>query len=173
MEKNIEEILGAISDKLSTRMSVVKVNDVFYHAYHDVNTSKYGSYTIEEFLQLYKINRMFELGAISKEERENLTILFHAKRKLNRKLGEECLKEMRPEDIYSNERTYTSKIKAKLHREIERIEKEFDKYSLNLDDIELKTIIDTIINGEGYKNWIATDTEQLKEVAKEVKRLKL
>ncbi len=173
MEKNIEDILGAISDKLSTRMSVGKVNDVFYHAYHDVNTSKYGSYTIEEFLQLYKINRMFELGAISKEECDNLTILFHTKRKLERKLGDEVSKEMRPEDIYSDRKAYTSKIKPKLLKEIERIEKEFDKYYLNIDKMELKELIDTIIESEDYDNWLISDIEQLKEVAKEVKRLKL
>ena len=170
---NMRGILDTISDKLFANITISKVSDACYHSYHDVDIKKYQNYTISEFIQLYKINRMFELGAISEEEYNSLQILFNAKRKLDKKLGEELSKELKSEDIYSGRKAYTSKTKSKLHQEIERIKREFDKYSLNIDDINLESIINTIIAGEKYNNWLISDVEQLKGVAQETKKLKL
>ncbi len=169
-----KEILELIGDNYKTSMSTSTIGYQYYHSYKDIDISFYEHFTVEEFLQLYKINRMLELGVINEKEHKNLVDLFYAKKDLGERLGEEGLKELRSEDDSSKSK-YVSKTKGVLSSSLVKIDKVFAKYRLCPDDLELETIMDSLILGEEaeYENKYMSDLDKLDSFTKEMGNLRL
>lgn len=58
----------------------------------DIDISSYENYSIKEFIQLYKLGRLYVLGIISESEYDNLRELIDIRKEISIELGKEVLK---------------------------------------------------------------------------------
>lgn len=86
-------IFDLINSELNIGFLEKKIGDARYkyERYVPVEiTNEYDNYTILDYLVLYKINRMFQLGKISESQRDLLINLFNLKMELEKKYND-CL----------------------------------------------------------------------------------
>lgn len=136
-------VLDLINSELNIGFLEKKIGDARweYERYAPVEiTSRYDNYTILDYLVLYKINRMFQLGKISESQRDLLTNLFNIKRQLEKK-------------FYGSNAIYDK---------ITEIEQELAKFGLipvdGEDEFRIEDIIDKLIMASDYGN-VPTSSE--------------
>lgn len=119
----------------------IKVHSITRNYLTKEDGSEYNDYTIENFLILYKINRMEELGVVSEKIASNLKEILDIKTKVGAMIGEETKKE-----LYIQ--SYKSPDLPKLHKMAEVINNHLKNYHLTIDDISLVDMIDAGIKEE-------------------------
>ena len=138
---NIKKEFTSFEKFLKIYMKAFKVRDISRNYISKVAGDNYNEYTIEQFLLLYKLNRMEELGVISKTIANDLKGLLDVKKEVNTTIGEEARKQL-------YDPSYNSDYLSELHKRSEMIDTELKKYHLTIDDISFEDIIDTIIKEE-------------------------
>jgi len=147
-------ITELINDKLNWNFLQSSIqNEVAimgYYAETDFPT-EYDDYKFIDYLVFYKIDRLYELKKISKNEQELLKELYNIRLELIDKEGELIYDDFHNNThIHDDERTI-------LHSEILKINKRFAKYNIVLSDgsfsdIKVEEIIDKVIATEDYTN---------------------
>ena len=156
MEKKEKEfikwMLSNIDISLRSDLNSTKMGKECYRSNTDIDVSEYCNYSYEEVIQLYKINRLSEIGVITDTEYANLIDLFKMKRLLHNKLTLQFA-----EDSYNlslldedNKEELISPKARLIIDEIRKIEDRFALYHLNVSDFELKSLIDLAIQSEDY-----------------------
>lgn len=164
-----KDTLKQISEKLNTTILTRRVSEIYYNN-HREDIVPYNNYTIIEYLQLYKANRMLELGVISEKEYNYLIELFAIRKYLNNKLVSELIRESSSDNIYIYEgERYVSKTKLTLTSNIRNIDEILERYHLDFTPLALEELIDIVIKGEGHN---FTPLEELESVTQKVKSLK-
>ena len=164
-----KDTLKQISEKLNTTVLTRRISEIYYNSYKS-DIVPYKDYTIIEYIQLYKTNRMLELGIIQEKEYNYLIELYATRKYLNNKLVSELIRESSSDNIYIHEdERYVSKIKSTLTSSIRNIDEVLEKYHLNFTPFNLEELVDNIIKGEEL-NY--TPLEELESIAKKIKSLK-
>ena len=147
-------ITELINDKLNWNFLQSSIqNEVAimgYYAETDFPT-EYDDYKFIDYLVFYKIDRLYELKKISKNEQELLKELYNIRLELTDKEGELVY-----DDFHNNTHIHDDE-RAILHSEILKINKRFAKYNIVLSDgsfsdIKVEEIIDKVIATEDYTN---------------------
>ena len=79
MNKDLELILNKLSNDIDINNKMQRVDSVFYHLFDQLSSNDekvlkiYGKYKINDIVSLIKIERLFDLGIISDEEKKILT----------------------------------------------------------------------------------------------------
>ncbi len=143
MDKTKNKLMDLVTLYIRAYAMTDKFKKVYYNFSEDVEGAKeYLDYDVDEFIQIYKIARLYELEKISESEYKNLKDLFNAKMKLLKLI-------YRPHFLPENTYEEAKKIKEIWDR-IHEIDKMLEKYNLNIKDIDIKDIIDAMINSENY-----------------------
>ena len=131
-------------------------------------SKKFDEYTIEEFLIMYKIGRLFDLGVVSKKEAVKLKELYDLKLLIDSKIGDEHRKEIDNFNIYEPNKTRLSNPRLEeLKKKSEQIDNLLVKYHLTPEDFELENIFDNLIKSENYNN--SHRTEEIENIIKKIK----
>jgi len=150
--ENEDIILQLLNDYLKAEMEVKNIGDIRYRTPIDIY--EYDKYKLEEFLIIYKIKRLAELGIISEKMATLLRELYDSKIEIEKQIGEEQL-------FVSNEEENEYKIfLQKLEEKVQLIDITLNKYNLNPDKFDLINIIDMIIKNQKYDK--ITDEEIVK-----------
>lgn len=164
-----KDTLKQIGEKLNTTVLTRRISEIYYNSYKS-DIAPYKDYTIMEYIQLYKTNRMLELNIISEKEYDYLIELYATRKYLNNKLVSELIRESSSDNIYIYEKErYVSKAKSILASNIRDIDEILEKYHLNFTPLNLEELVDNIIKGEEL-NY--TPLEELESITKKVKFLK-
>jgi len=164
-----KDTLKQISEKLNTSVLTRRISEIYYNSYKS-DIIPYKDYTIMEYIQLYKANRMLELGVIQEKEYNYLIELFASRKYLNNKLVSELIRESSSDNIYIYEgERYVSKTKSTLINSIKDIDEILEKYHLNFTPLDLEELVNSVIKGEEL-NY--TPLEELESTTKKVKSLK-
>ena len=175
MESLPKDTLNKISERLNAMVLTRRIAEMYYNS-NNIDIEPYKNYTIIEYIQLYKTNRMLELGVINEKEHNCLMELFAIRKYLNNKLVSELIRESSSENIYIYEdKRYVSKNKKILSSSIQKIDEELSKYNLNMTPLELEKLIDYSILGEkaDYQNTYLTDLNELESLTNQMRELKL
>ena len=111
----------------------------------------YDQYSYLDYINFYKMNRLYELNKITKKEQILLSTLYNIKLDLDKKLGKLLLDDVR-NNTFSSE-----KEKELLENEISRIVKILLKYNILVtnnpySDLKIDEVIDSVISTEDYTN---------------------
>lgn len=91
MNKDLELILNKLSNDIDINNKMQRVDSVFYHLFDQLSSNDekvlniYGKYKINDIVSLIKIERLFDLGIISDEEKKILVDKFNEYRAVNNK----------------------------------------------------------------------------------------
>lgn len=172
MESGQKDTLKIISEKLNTTVLTRRISELYY-SNPSSDMEPYKNYTIIEYIQLYKVNRMLELGVISEKEHDLLIEIFSIRKYLNNKLVSELIRESSSENIYiAEDKKYHSKNKTLLSNSIKTIDEILDKYHLYISPFKLERLIDYTIKGEVGNYQDIHHEEQLESVALLMRELK-
>ncbi len=161
MELKEKEFLKDIFDYISLRirggLSSTKVGADCYRVVkdddykRDICVPNYINCTYKDIIQAYKINRLQETGVITEREYSSLRELFNLRIELNEKLSLQMSKDLFNLSLEDyNDGRLVSKEAHDIIAEIVNIDEEFKKYHLDLDDFELRTLVDLSIQNEDY-----------------------
>jgi len=151
-----DEVIKEINLGLLLHLQTRKVNDVLHDSYNPIYLEEYEEYTIMDYLRLIKLEKLFELKKISKDEYLILKEMFSLNIILSREIGKELYKELMHGDLYSKNSDFaTRKENNKKLENLKNKKKEIDnvlkEYKLlEPDTIYLEKIISLIIKDE-YK----------------------
>lgn len=178
MDNSEKEFLKDMFDYISLRirggLSSTKVGADCYRVVknddykRDVCVPNYIDYTYKDIIQAYKINRLQEVGVITEREYSNLRELFNMRIALNEKLSLQMSKDLFNLSLEDyNDGKLVSKEAHDIIAKIVKIDEEFKKYHLDLDDFELRTLVDLSIQNEDYTNC---DEIELQSFAKKMQK---
>lgn len=132
---NIEKEFDIFEEGLKVYSKVKKVNSITRRF---LSEEEYGNYTIEQFLVLYKLNRMEKLGVVNQNIASTLKEMLDMKRHVATVIGDEAKRAM-------YDPAYNATDLSKLHDIDNKINNHLKKYHLTIEDISLKDIVDTSI----------------------------
>lgn len=140
-----DEILTIIEDYINTKITTTKIGDISYEFSHCIpNSEVYDGYLIEDFLVLYKIDKLVALNIISQKTSVLLKQLFFIKQNINRKIAE-IINENISLDVELPDVSI-------LVKKIEIIDSIFEKYHLNDIQVDFDSIINSSIKAETYSD---------------------
>lgn len=146
-----EKILSYINIRLKSSLETNKVSEMYYKSTDCKGIDDYSDYSFEELIQLYKIDRLLELGVISEDVHHNLLELININKALIGKYTEQFFKDFEKVDLYDDyPKDWKSKKTIFLEKKLNEIAAIYDKYNLNITDFELKELIDFIIRNENH-----------------------
>lgn len=160
MEKKSKELFELFDDLLKSTLTA-NIKNLSYRisaSLDDVDEEWYEVHSFQSFLAFWKIDRLAELGIISKPIATSLKDLWYLKLDTDGKIGIEALREMFENDPEDSNRSYTSPLLPKLRENSEKIDAELRQYYLIPYDTNLKEIIDSVIRSEDYSN-VPSETE--------------
>ncbi len=138
---DIKKEFTAFEKYLKTYMKGMRVRNITRMYISSADEIDYSNYTIEQFIVLYKLCRMEELGVISREIADNLREILDMKRHIATIIGGEAKREL-------YEPSYRSVLLPKLHKTIDTIDSHLKEYHLTIDDINLVDMLDASIKDE-------------------------
>lgn len=138
---NIKKEFATFEKNLKIYMSFIKVRNITRNYLSETEGNKYNNYTIEQFLLLYKLNRMTEMKVINESVSNKLKELLDIKMQVDNLIGEETRKGLYIE-------SYKSSTLPELHKMEDIINKELKKYHLTIEDINFQEMIDLSIKTE-------------------------
>lgn len=138
---NIKKELNSFEEYIKVYMKVIKIKSVNYKYYSKITSHEYDDCTIEQFLILYKLNRMKELGVISDAVSDKLNEILSIKNQIDNLIGKEASKV-----LYSNSNASNSL--EELNKMSETIHNQLKKYHLTTEDLSFADMIDSIIKEE-------------------------
>jgi len=141
---DIKKEFDTFEEYLKIHMKVIKVRDITRRFFSDTTDHEYDELTIEQFLVLYKLNRMEELGIIKKDVASYLKELLDMKMHIGTIIGEEAKRKL-------YDPSYNSNDLEKLHKMSETIDKHLKKYHLTIEDINLNEMLESSIKKEQSK----------------------
>lgn len=154
---NIQKEFDSFESWLKIYMKGMKVRSVTRNYLSEASGNNYGNYTIEQFIILYKLNRMEELGVINEDIASNLRELLDMKMHVGSIIGEEAKRAL-------YDPTYQTEDLSKLHKMTEKIDNHLKKYHLTMDDISLKDMIDTSIKEENKESIKDNNNIRIKRI---------
>ena len=141
---DINQEFASFEKSLKIYMKYIKVRDITRNYLSKVTGEDYNTYTIEQFLILYKLNRMEELGVISEKIASDLREILEVKKEVDTLTGKEAKKEL-------YDPSYKSADLQELHKMSETIYTHLKKYHLTIDDISFEDMIDASIKEKDNK----------------------
>lgn len=138
--ENIKKEFISFEKYFKIYIKTTKVRDITRN-YISTPTYDYDDYTIEQFLILYKLNRMEEIGIINETIANDLKGILDMKRHVGAIIEEETKKELY---VLS----YKSTDLPKLHKMVKTIDNHLKKYHLTPDDISFKDMLDASVKAE-------------------------
>lgn len=167
-----DDILDLINLELNWGFLDRNIGDERYTIERNANapveyTREYDEFNFFEYLVFYKINRLFELGKISLQQRDLLGELYCE----SFVIMEESTKLLRED--WDNQTNSHEKEVSLLNNKVEEIHAILAKFNLMPSDdlfpeINIKDIIDKIISAEKYDNIPSND-----ELSDALKRIKI
>lgn len=133
-----DELIRFIGECLKVKIGDETIGDLkwdFNHFAPVPNINKYDDLTVNQYIIYYKINRMEELGLITKDLRNELIELVNKYLEINVKINKEVYKEMIDEK-------YKSNVLQELLSICYEIKTKLSQYFLDDEKIDLCQIID-------------------------------
>lgn len=141
MDKDKEAIMNFISNELNNRFNIELVGDRVYRSYISVPVV-YNEYLIRDFIILYRIDCLVDMGLITNARKNDLLDLFSYYLELNNELVNISLRGIR--DIDENNGLSDLRVcdnrREEIYKQMSKIERIFNNYHL-LDKIDLAKII--------------------------------
>lgn len=165
MDSKMEQIFELITSSLLNNARNKKIGDVIKENEGKHNypcTNEYDSYTIEQFIVLYKIKYLNYLAIIDDETTKTLEKLYLYRIELNRRMGDLAYKDLL-KSTKKNEQTIQS-----LYEKVRKIDLVLDKYHLLVQDKDCDLSFYISIENADYSNTMSS--YEIKEVIKEIKR---
>ena len=169
-KSSMKDIFSELSFNLKSYFMIKRVGDITSFVEHSAPvkcTKKFDNYTVEDFLIIYKINRLLELGIISDKKAKLLNDLYNMKLRIREYIADEFYKNL------DNFGTIKNNLKIdKLNEQLNEINKILIEYHLTLEDFELKNTFDNLIKSENHDNnySIQEMKNTLVKVKKDIKK---
>lgn len=163
MDSKMEQIFELITSSLLNNARNKKIGEVIKENEGKHNypcTNEYDSYTIEQFIVLYKIKYLNYLAIIDDETTKTLEKLYLYRIELNRSMGD-----LAYEDLLKDNKKNEQKIKS-LYEEVNKIDLVLNKYHLLVQDNDYDTSFYTSIENADYSNSMSSD--EIKALIKEL-----
>ncbi len=165
MDSKMEQIFELITSSLLNNARSKKIGEVIKENEGKHNypcTNEYDSYTIEQFIVLYKIKYLNYLSIIDDETAKTLEKLYLYRIELNRRMGD-----LAYEDLLKDNKKNEQKIKS-LYEKVNKIDLVLNKYHLLVQDNDYDISFYTSIENADYSNSMSSD--EIKALIKELKR---
>ena len=163
MDSKMEQIFELITSSLLNNARNKKIGEVIKENEGKHNypcTNEYDSYTIEQFIVLYKIKYLNYLAIIDDETTKTLEKLYLYRIELNRSMGD-----LAYEDLLKDNKKNEQKIKS-LYEEVNKIDLVLNKYHLLVQDNDYDISFYTSIENADYSNSMSSD--EIKALIKEL-----
>ena len=138
---DIEKEFNSFERFLKIYIKGMKVRNITRNYLSRPSERGYNDYTIEEFLILYKLSKMEEMGVISDKKATDIKEILDIKRQVDARTIEEAKREM-------YEETYRSRDLPELNKLSATINNYLKKYHLTIDDMNFTEMIETSIKKE-------------------------
>lgn len=165
MDSKMEQIFELLTNSLMVDARNKKIGDVIKENEGKHNypcTNEYDSYTIEQFIVLYKIKYLNYLAIIDDETAKTLEKLYLYRIELNRRMGD-----LAYNDLLKDNKKNEQKIQS-LYEKVRKIDFVLDKYHLLVQDKDCDLSFYISIENADYSNILSSD--EIKEAIKEIKR---
>ena len=165
MDSKMEQIFELLTNSLMVDARNKKIGDVIKENEGKHNypcTNEYDSYTIEQFIVLYKIKYLNYLAIIDDETTKTLEKLYLYRIELNRRMGD-----LAYNDLLKDNKKNEQKIQS-LYEKVRKIDFVLDKYHLLVQDKDCDLSFYISIENADYSNILSSD--EIKEAIKEIKR---
>ena len=165
MDSKMEQIFELITSSLLNKARNKKIGEVIKENEGKHNypcTNEYDSYTIEQFIVLYKIKYLNYLAIIDDETTKTLEKLYLYRIELNRSMGD-----LAYEDLLKDNKKNEQKIKS-LYEKVNKMDLVLNKYHLLVQDNDYDISFYTSIENADYSNSMSSD--EIKALIKELKR---
>ena len=163
MDSKMEQIFELITSSLLNNARNKKIGEVIKENEGKHNypcTNEYDSYTIEQFIVLYKIKYLNYLAIIDDETTKTLEKLYLYRIELNRSMGD-----LAYEDLLKDNKKNELKIKS-LYEKVNKIDLVLNKYHLLVQDNDYDISFYTSIENADYSNSMSSD--EIKALIKEL-----
>lgn len=163
MDSKMEQIFELITSSLLNNARNKKIGEVIKENEGKHNypcTNEYDSYTIEQFIVLYKIKYLNYLAIIDDETTKTLEKLYLYRIELNRSMGD-----LAYEDLLKDNKKNEQKIKS-LYEKVNKIDLVLNKYHLLVQDNDYDISFYTSIENADYSNSMSSD--EIKALIKEL-----
>ena len=163
MDSKMEQILELIIISLNSEAKNKKIGDLINNLRlnHNVECSDlYNDYTINEFIVLFQINYLNNIGIIDKETEDFLRKIIFLKKELNKRI--ECM-------AYNNmfiEKKHNYQEIQYLRSKIDKIDEILSKYHLLINDDDYERLFITSIEKDDYQN--IANKEEIRKLIKEI-----
>ena len=165
MDSKMEQIFELITSSLLNNARNKKIGEVIKENEGKHNypcTNEYDSYTIEQFIVLYKIKYLNYLAIIDDETAKTLEKLYLYRIELNRSMGD-----LAYEDLLKSNKKNEQKIRS-LYEKVNKIDLVLNKYHLLVQDNDYDISFYTSIENADYSNSMSSD--EIKALIRELKR---
>lgn len=136
---DINKEFASFEQYLKIYMKGIKVRNITRHYFS--NMDDYSNFTIEQFLLLYKLSRMEELGTVNGEIANSLREILDMKMHIGSIIGEEAKKEL-------YDPSYKNDDLQRMRQSLKTINSHLKKYHLTIDDIKFADVFDVYIKSE-------------------------
>ena len=163
MDSKMEQIFELITSSLLNKARNKKIGEVIKENEGKHNypcTNEYDSYTIEQFIVLYKIKYLNYLAIIDDETTKTLEKLYLYRIELNRSMGD-----LAYEDLLKDNKKNEQKIKS-LYEKVNKMDLVLNKYHLLVQDNDYDISFYTSIENADYSNSMSSD--EIKALIKEL-----
>ena len=163
MDSKMEQIFELITSSLLNNARNKKIGEVIKENEGKHNypcTNEYDSYTIEQFIVLYKIKYLNYLAIIDDETTKTLEKLYLYRIELNRSMGD-----LAYEDLLKDNKKNEQKIKS-LYEKVNKMDLVLNKYHLLVQDNDYDISFYTSIENADYSNSMSSD--EIKALIKEL-----
>lgn len=149
MNENMDQILEFLNIYLQSKLAGMKISemkwDLLHYSYQESdNIEEYDDFKLEEFIILYKIDRLIDLNIINEKIGKKLKDIFYLKKELENKL----LSLVSIGNFDNNKELIND-----ICKKIKKIDEKLNKYKLINNKLDLKKIIDNNIF-DNHKDYL-------------------